>query len=87
MIYVTLGLQICNVQRKYLFDIRKYVTYFCGSNMLDNMKHCVAMGGAAWGGGCGCAITGAIFKAFAAAGGISRPVPSANLNISCNLQK
>ncbi|KYM93197.1 hypothetical protein ALC53_00133 [Atta colombica] len=47
MIYVTLGLQICNVQRKYLFDIRKYVTYFCGSNMLDNMKHCVAMGGAA----------------------------------------
>lgn len=44
------------------------------------------MGGAACGGGCGVDITGAMFNAFAAAGGISRPVPSANLNINCNLK-
>lgn len=61
-------------------------TYFCGSNMFESIKHCVAIGGAACGGGGGAEITGAIFKAFAAAGGISRPVPSANLNINCNLR-
>lgn len=32
-------------------------------------------------------MAGVMFKAFAAAGGISRPVPSASLNINCNLQE
>lgn len=65
--------------------LNKMIAYFWGSNIFDNIKHCVAIGGATCGGGCGVDITGAIFNAFAAAGGISSPVPSANLNISCNL--
>lgn len=54
--------------------------------MFDNIKHWVAIGGAACGGGCGVVMTGAMFSAFAAAGGISSPVPSASLNINCNLK-
>ena len=49
------------------------MTYVAGSNMLESMKHCVAMGGA------DVVSDGAplefMFNAFAATLGISKPVP------------
>lgn len=66
-------------------------TYDVGSNILDNIKHCVAMGGADDAGGAGgvepiifvdIAVAGAaagfcapMFKALAAYSGIWKPVP------------
>lgn len=60
-------------------------TYDVGSNMFDNMKHCVAIGGAdcCWGWGLlpmmaetlGGAGPGPIFNAEAAYSGIWKPVP------------
>ena len=47
-------------------------TYLLGSNMLESMKHCVAMGGAT---GCGWPAAGARLRALAATWGISKPVP------------
>ncbi len=58
----------------------KSTTYVMGSNMLESMKHCVAMGGvceAGWIGAPGCAA-GFIFRALAATCGIWKPVPENN---------
>lgn len=33
--------------RQFVKHKGNFLTYFCGSNMLDSMKHCVAIGGAA----------------------------------------
>lgn len=64
-------------------------TYDVGSNMFDNMKHCVAIGGAdcCWGWGLlpmmaetlGGAGPGPIFNAEAAYSGIWKPVPKKKL--------
>lgn len=48
------------------------MTYVAGSNILANMKHWVAIGGAGW---TACGKAFAKFNAFAAAGGNCMPVP------------
>ena len=63
-------------------------TYFCGSNIFDSMKHCVAIGGAttsaggAAGGAPGNMLGGCILRALAAAVGIWKPVPTKNRKIN-----
>ena len=59
-------------------NVYRYPTYVVGSNMLESMKHWVAMGGAMIGvAGAGTPPGGAlgILSALAATGGIWKPVP------------
>lgn len=53
-----------------------YYTYVAGSNILANIKHWVAMGGAGWAVAIGTPVVVFRFNAAAAGAGIWRPVPT-----------
>ena len=57
--------------------IHRYRTHVVGSNMLESIKHCVAMGGTGLGatGGGGTPPAEVMLRALAASGGIWNPVP------------
>ena len=65
--------------------IHRHRTHVVGSNMLESMKHCVAMGGTGLGATGGTPPADVMLRALAASGGIWNPVPGTDKPRSKNL--